>query len=111
MTADRGSEAEWQPRYEVASDPAPSDRARRVLYRIALPAFNVFQRVGRPVTRSVACVIMCGPEVLLVRHTYRDEQEWTLPGGLRRQDEKAHSAARREMEEAGLTARCAACLA
>jgi ADP-ribose pyrophosphatase YjhB (NUDIX family) len=72
---------------------------RRALYRVALPAFQAYQLIARPRTRSVACVITHGEEVLLVRHTYRDQERWTVPGGLRRSGESAEAAAAREMEE------------
>jgi ADP-ribose pyrophosphatase YjhB (NUDIX family) len=72
---------------------------RRSLYRVALPVFQAYQLIVRPRTRSVACVITHGGEVLLVRHTYRDQERWTVPGGLRRSGESAEAAATREMEE------------
>lgn len=64
-----------------------------------MPALNAYQRLTRPRTRSVACVITYRREMLLVRHTYRDQERWTLPGALRPREERADEAARREMEE------------
>lgn len=88
-----------RPRAEVNAQPGSRDRARRVLYRLALPIFNGYRLIARPRTRSVACVITHRDEVLLVRHTYRDQEQWTLPGGLRQSKESAEDAAEREMEE------------
>lgn len=56
----------------TGAQPGSRDRARRVLYRLALPIFNGYRLIARPRTRSVACVITHRDEVLLVRHTYRD---------------------------------------
>jgi ADP-ribose pyrophosphatase YjhB (NUDIX family) len=88
-----------RPRAEVEAQPGIRDRVRRALYRVALPVYQAYQLIARPRTRSVACLITHGEEVLLVRHTYRDRERWTLPGGLRRNDETAEDAAGREMEE------------
>lgn len=83
----------------MSAQPGRRDRVRRALYRLALPVFNGYQLIARPRTRSAACLITHRGEVLLVRHTYRDQERWTVPGGLRQSDESAVDAAAREMEE------------
>jgi 8-oxo-dGTP pyrophosphatase MutT (NUDIX family) len=52
----------------------------------------------RPETQGVKCVLGCGEQILLVRHTY-GRRSWDLPGGGVKAGEAPVDAARREMAE------------
>lgn len=75
-----------------------SIRARRLGYRIAFRLLQVAWFVRRPRKSGVKCLITCGGEILLVRHTY-GARAWDLPGGAIKRGEPPLDAARREMEE------------
>jgi ADP-ribose pyrophosphatase YjhB (NUDIX family) len=71
-------------------------------YRIAYGLLRVAWFLTRPHTRGVKCVVCCGGEVALVRHTY-GRRHWELPGGFVRPWEEPVRAAHRELfEELGL---------
>jgi ADP-ribose pyrophosphatase YjhB (NUDIX family) len=73
------------------------------LYRAGYPAMRTVWFFTRPRLNGVKCVVRSGDEVLLVRHTYGDREQWTLPGGRVRRDEAPEHAAARELnEETGL---------
>ena len=75
---------------------------RRLGYRLAYRALQVFWFVTRPSKAGVKCVVTDHDRVLLVRHTY-GRRSWDLPGGSIKRNESPLSAARREMgEELGL---------
>lgn len=77
--------------------------ALRGLYRVAFRLMQVATIVLRHESRGVKCVLTCGDEVLLVRHTYGGRRTWRLPGGaLRRGEQPLHGAAREMREELGL---------
>jgi 8-oxo-dGTP pyrophosphatase MutT (NUDIX family) len=71
---------------------------RRQGYRVAHRLLRAWWFVARPRVRGVKCALTDGDRVLLVRHTYGN-QEWDLPGGGIRRGEPPLVAARREMEE------------
>ncbi|MGX7894264.1 NUDIX hydrolase [Tsuneonella sp. HG222] len=74
---------------------------------IARPALLVASRLNgawRSIVpnREVACFVAVGnsrQEILLVRHTYRDPELWTLPGGAMHPGEDPLRAAMREVRE------------
>jgi 8-oxo-dGTP pyrophosphatase MutT (NUDIX family) len=71
---------------------------QRLGYRLAYAVLRVYWWVFRPASSGVKCVLTHGSEVLLVRHTY-GPRGWELPGGARKRNEDAASAATREMQE------------
>lgn len=71
---------------------------RRQGYRVAHRLLRSWWFIARPHVSGVKCALTDGNRVLLVRHTYGN-QEWDLPGGGIRRGEKPVAAARREMEE------------
>ncbi len=71
---------------------------RRLGYRAAYGALQVYWFLLRPSSRGVKCVLTHGEYVLLVRHTY-GPGAWELPGGGMRRGEEAVATARREMSE------------
>jgi 8-oxo-dGTP pyrophosphatase MutT (NUDIX family) len=86
--------------------PGVADRVKRWGYRIALALLQVWWSIARPRTRGMRCVVMRGPDVLLVKHTYGDQTSWVLPGGRMKRGERPVQTAQREMEEElGLTLR------
>jgi 8-oxo-dGTP pyrophosphatase MutT (NUDIX family) len=75
---------------------------RRLGYRLAYRALQVFWFLARPAKQGVKCMVTDGDRVLLVRHTY-GRRSWDFPGGSMKRNELPLSAARREMgEELGL---------
>jgi 8-oxo-dGTP pyrophosphatase MutT (NUDIX family) len=75
-----------------------SVHARRLVYRVAYRVLQVVWFVLRPRVSGVKCLITCGDEILLVRHTY-GPRAWDLPGGTMRRGEPPLQTARREMNE------------
>ena len=71
---------------------------RRQGYRIAHRVLRVWWFIARPSVQGVKCVLTDGDRVLLVRHTYGN-QDWDLPGGGVRRGEEPLAAALREMDE------------
>jgi 8-oxo-dGTP pyrophosphatase MutT (NUDIX family) len=71
---------------------------RRLGYRGAYAALQVYWFLLRPSSRGVKCILTDGERILLVRHTY-GATNWELPGGALRRDEAPVAAARREMNE------------
>ena len=75
------------------------DPLLRLAYRAGYHVLRVWWRVMRPSKRGVKCVLARDAEVLLVRHTYGDEERWELPGGGVKRGEEPAAAARREIRE------------
>lgn len=81
--------------------PAPLGR---LAYKVAYAGLRVWSLLARPRTRGVKCLVTCGDELLLVRHSY-GPRVWDLPGGFARHSEAYATAARRELaEELSITA-------
>ena len=79
------------------------DFAWRTAFRLGFPVARIWWRLTRPRHQGVVVAIYVGPDLLLVRHSYR--AGWHLPGGGVRRDETPEEAARQELaEEIGLTA-------
>lgn len=75
----------------------------RTAYRAGYPLAHLYWRIARPQKRGVKCVVVRGPEVLLVRHTYGPGGRWELPGGgVKRREEPADAARREAREELGI---------
>jgi len=75
--------------------PAP---LRRLAYRAAYVLIVAWSLVFRPHTRGVKCLLTCGDDLLLVRHSY-GPRRWDLPGGFCKRGEGFEAAARREVAE------------
>ncbi|HEY7961067.1 MAG TPA: NUDIX domain-containing protein [Solirubrobacteraceae bacterium] len=71
----------------------------RALYRVAFRLLQLRMVLLPGRGRGVKCLLTCGDEVLLVRHTYGPRRTWQLPGGAAVRGEDAVRAAAREMEE------------
>jgi len=79
-------------------------RLRRLAYRIAFRLLWLAAFVRPPRGQGAKAVLVCGGEVLLVRHSYGPNR-WELPGGGVRRREEPAAALRRELrEELGLDA-------
>lgn len=79
------------------------DLAWRTAFRFGFPLARLWWRLIRPRHEGVVVAVYVGPELLLVRSSYR--RGWHLPGGGVRRSETPEAAARRELaEEIGLEA-------
>lgn len=74
----------------------------RAFYKVAFVGIRLYWFVFRPHTYSALIFIFLGEgqatNVLLVRHTY-DNQDWQLPGGNVKRKESSEDAIRREILE------------
>ena len=77
--------------------PSPVDLIWRTAYRMAFPLARMWWQLRRPQHEGALVAIRVGPDLLLVRPSYR--KEWNLPGGGIRTNEAPEAAARRELEE------------
>jgi len=78
------------------------DFAWRTAFRLGFPVARTWWRLTRPRHQGVVVAVHVGPDLLLVRCSYR--AGWHLPGGGVRRGEMPEEAARRELaEEIGLT--------
>lgn len=75
------------------------DPLLRLGFRVGYRVLRVWWLVRRPTSRGVKCVLACGDEILLVRHTYGPRGRWDLPGGGVKRREEPPAAARREVRE------------
>jgi 8-oxo-dGTP pyrophosphatase MutT (NUDIX family) len=71
---------------------------RRLAYRIAYRALQMFWFVARPHKEGVKCLAIHHGQMLLVRHTY-GRRAWDVPGGAIKRGEAPKDAAAREMQE------------
>jgi 8-oxo-dGTP diphosphatase len=79
------------------------DLAFRTVYRVGFPLARMWWRLTCPEHEGTQVAVYVGPELLLVRTSYR--VEWQLPGGSIQRGEAPEAAALREMaEEVGLCA-------
>lgn len=84
---------------------------RRSAYRIAYRLRRLAAYVWPPRGQGVKAMLLCGGQLLLVRHSYGPNR-WELPGGGVRHGEDPAAALRRELgEELGLTVEAAAPIA
>ena len=68
-------------------------------YYLAIAYWFIF----RPKTFGVRCVVWCGNEILMVKHSYGNYTHWIFPGGGVNRNENFEEAAKREvLEEVGL---------
>ncbi len=68
------------------------------LYKIAYPIAKLYWFFIRPNTQGVRCVVVCGEDVLLIKHTYGSQLRTTVGGGIHK-GETEESAVIREVKE------------
>src|SRR5271166_317415 len=79
------------------------DLAWRTAFRLGFPFARLWWRLSHPDHEGALVAVYVGPDLLLVRSSYRTE--WNLPGGSVRSVETPKAAARRELaEEIGFAA-------
>lgn len=77
---------------------------RQWLLRAAYPWARRYWQVRRPLTLGARALVIAQGDMLLVRHAYGDEDEWTMPGGSVQRGETVVATALRELsEECGLS--------
>lgn len=72
---------------------------KRFLFWTAYRMLVVYWFFRRPQTRGCQVVLLTEQKILLVRHTYKNPDQWDLPGGGIRADEPPPAAATRELAE------------
>jgi 8-oxo-dGTP diphosphatase len=99
--APRGKTA-WRSRSTTLPTLDPlADLAWRTAFRLGFPLARLWWRVRRTPHQGALVAVWVGPQVLLLRSSYR--RAWTFPGGGIRPGEAPEAAARRELaEETGL---------
>ena len=76
---------------------------RRALYRLAYHLLRTIALVRPPRGAGAKAAVVCGEEVLLVKHTYGPAR-WELPGGgMRRGEDPLHALHRELAEELGIS--------
>lgn len=79
--------------------------SKRFVFWMAYRMLLVYWFFRRPQTRGCQVVLLTEQNILLVRHTYKNPDQWDLPGGGIRDDEPPPAAATRELaEELGVDA-------
>jgi 8-oxo-dGTP diphosphatase len=77
------------------------DFAWRMVFRTGFPVARMWWRIWRPSHRGALVAIRVGPDLLLLRSSYR--REWNFPGGgIRRGETPVQAATREVQEEIGL---------
>lgn len=78
---------------------------KRFLFWTAYRMLVIYWFFRRPQTHGCQVVLLTEQKILLVRHTYKNPDQWDLPGGGIRDDEPPPAAATRELaEELGVSA-------
>ena len=72
------------------------------LYKIAYPVAKLYWFFIRPNTQGVRCVVVCGEDVLLIKHTYGSPLRTTVGGGINRGETEESAVIREVKEEVGL---------
>ena len=85
------------PSLERARAPTLLDSVWRVALRVGFPLARAWWHIRRPRHEGALVAIYVGPDLLLVKTSYR--AEWSLPGGSIHVGETPEAAAQREMEE------------
>ncbi len=73
------------------------DHAHQLFYRVAFTGAHAYWRLRRPTHQGALVGLHVGPDLLLVRQSYR--REFSLPGGGVKPGEQPLDAVRRELDE------------
>jgi 8-oxo-dGTP pyrophosphatase MutT (NUDIX family) len=69
----------------------------RTIARLTLPFYQLYWRVTKPETTRVRVLLVCGDQILLVKHL--GKKYWNIPSGEVEQGESLYEALVRELKE------------
>jgi len=72
--------------------------SKATLYKIGYPIAKIYWFFRRPTTAGVRCIITCGNQILLIKHTYGSSLLTTVGGGVK-PGESLEQAVVREISE------------
>jgi NADH pyrophosphatase NudC (nudix superfamily) len=77
--------------------------SKATLYKIGYPIAKIYWFFRRPTTAGVRCIITCGNQILLIKHTYGSSLLTTVGGGVKPGESLEQAVVREISEEVGLS--------
>ena len=82
------------------------EKCKAIFYKIAYPVAKLSWFFIRPNTQGVRCIVLCGEDILLIKHTYGSPLRTTVGGGINRGETEESAVIREVKEEVGLNLYC-----
>ena len=73
-------------------------KLKPLVYKYGYQVLRLYWYIRRPQTQGVRTLILCGDQILLIKHTY-GSMLWTTPGGGIKRGEDLKQTVRREVQE------------